>query len=102
MVHLVPDSDQAYDIGTPTKRIRTIYANIEGYTSDPDIEVNNIRWPNIGPNDVRLWRNAAACLTLDDNSSVPAIVTLANLSATQTMRLADIFLQRTGQAQLPI
>lgn len=89
---LIPDVSGVYDIGTPTQRFKTIYADVEGNISDPDISVNNIRWPYIGPNDLRLYRADTKILFLDDNAGGNAnlVVTGAITASTATITSATI------------
>jgi hypothetical protein len=63
-----PRSGETVDLGSSSRRFGAIYANLEGSISDPDVEVNNIRWPYVGPNDLRLHRSGPKNLFLNDNS----------------------------------
>lgn len=77
-------ADALYDIGTPTRRFRTIYAgSVIGSVSDPDIETNFIRYPYVGPKDLRVYRSGTSTLTIDDNNGGPAnLIVIGDTSST--------------------
>lgn len=87
---LIPDVSGVYDIGSPTQRFKTVYADIEGNVSDPDISVNFIRFPYIGPNDLRMYRSSAKVLEVDDNASGDATLNVATLGKVKTFSSAVI------------
>lgn len=66
---IIPDTDAVYDIGTPSKRIGTIYAaTTVGTLTNPNIAVDTIRMPSTIPNDIRIQRTGTRQLNIDDNN----------------------------------
>jgi hypothetical protein len=55
----------------------------QGPAGAPDIETNSIRYPYVGPKDLRLYRTGASTLTIDDNNGGPAnLVVLGDIGVT--------------------
>lgn len=54
-----------------------------GPAGAPDIETNSIRYPYVGPKDLRLYRTGASTLTIDDNNGGPAnLIVIGDTSST--------------------
>lgn len=82
--NIVPDSDNAYDIGTPANRIRTIYANTTiGTVSNANVDTDNLRFPFSGGKDIKLTRSGTSQLTIDNNAGGAAqVVVNGSIQAT--------------------
>lgn len=93
------DQDGLHDIGTPSKRLGKVYCtNLIGSISDPDVEVNNLRFPATAPYDVKITRSGTGTLGIDNNAggavavnvtgSVSASTAVTTPSLTSTGALA--------------
>lgn len=66
---LTVDVDGLHDLGTSSKRLGTIYcANLIGSISDPDVEVDNLRFPSTAPYQARVRSTAADTLQFSNNT----------------------------------
>ena len=66
---LTVDVDGLHDLGTPSKRLGTVYcANLIGSISDPDVEVDNLRFPSSAPYQAHVRSTAPDTLLFSNNT----------------------------------